>query len=90
MDYKEILQQEWDKSQALYDSVKGLTTTNIKGKIFLYSKRKYIGPASIEQEQAIKQKTKLKLLKWTIKNLNQVLASAKLLSELSKTHKTNQ
>ena len=76
MNYEEMLQRELDKR-------KGLTIKIIKGKPFLYSNGRYVSPAS----EKLPDKSMIKLLKWTLKNLNQVLASAKLLSELSKTYK---
>ena len=80
MNYEEMLEKELDKR-------KGFTLKNIKGKPFLYLNGKYVGPASEEQIQVFKDKSNYYLLKWTLKNLNQVLASAKLISDLSKNYK---
>jgi len=76
-DYISLLQK------AIYQR-KGLTIKTIN-KPFLYSKGKYVSPASKEQVQFLSDKQQLILLQWTLKNLTRLLPAAKLLSELSKT-----
>jgi len=71
--------------QKAIDQRKVLTIKTINGKPFLYSKGKYVSPASKEQVQFLSDKQQLILLQWTLKNLTRLLPAAKLLSELSKT-----
>jgi hypothetical protein len=73
--YKAMLVKELEKR-------KGLSIKNISGKSFLYSHGKYLSPASHYHIQLLQIKSSF--LKWTLKNLDQILLSAKLLSNLSK------
>ena len=82
MDYRGGLQRALDKINE--ESLKGKTIIKIKGKPFLYSNRKYIGPASPEQIQALNQRDQVRLIKWAIKYHDRILAAAKLMSTLPK------